>query len=337
MKSKSLILMFVSLGFGLVAAIGISQVLGRSGGSGNGIRTGPVLVAVDHIDINTELTEELFSVEEWPVNIIKDNNVRTIEELSNKVAVRSIVKGAPLTLSDMIDKNDSGMIAIKKGQRLISIKVNPDDVMNGLMKPGDYVDVIGIFEKKEGLKTTTYSATFLKKIQVYSVNETTSAEGPREAAGAKQNSIVGVVVNQKQAEQLALVQSVGKLRLMLCSQFEDDDAEPDPLPSFLFGDAAAEAQTAANDFGSDENNHSEGGLLSKMLSSTTSQNKNEPFVMEVWEGNQKTKFSFNSQGDLVEPEVEGSSKGDANKANAFGEFEFGEPELDSPPPTQGDF
>ena len=59
MKSKSLILMFVSLGFGLIAAIGIGQVMGKGGDTGEKApEMSPVLVAIDLVNMHTDLTEE---------------------------------------------------------------------------------------------------------------------------------------------------------------------------------------------------------------------------------------------------------------------------------------
>ncbi len=53
MKSKSFMLMILSMGFGLIAAIGISQVMGRNNGPAvKAPKMGPVLVAADHLDHN---------------------------------------------------------------------------------------------------------------------------------------------------------------------------------------------------------------------------------------------------------------------------------------------
>ena len=65
MKSKSIFLMAVSLGFGLVAAIGITQVMGRNKAEPVAeVEKQTVLVAVEDLDINTELTPEMFSEEQ---------------------------------------------------------------------------------------------------------------------------------------------------------------------------------------------------------------------------------------------------------------------------------
>ncbi len=301
--------MFVSLGFGLVAAIGISQVMGRSGGKGGEIRTSPILVAQKFIDINAELTEDMISVEEWPVNIIPENAARSLDQLANMVPIRGIPKGAPIFLSDIVDKSKSGVIAIKRGQRLISIKVGADDTLNGLLKPGDRVDLIGIFSKKEGMNTSTISSTFQKNIQVYSVNETTTADGPREAVGAKANSIVTVVVNEKQAEQIALVQKVAFLKLVYRGQISSDDdeneiaEEGEPLPSFLFGNQE-ESQTSNSQEANWAPAPVQEDLMPKIMADVFAPAEERPFVMTVWDGMNNTKYKFRKDGTLVDPESE---------------------------------
>ena len=54
MRMKSLILIFIALGCGLVASIGISQVMDR-GGSGGSLEVEQILVALNDIDIGSKL------------------------------------------------------------------------------------------------------------------------------------------------------------------------------------------------------------------------------------------------------------------------------------------
>ncbi len=328
MKSKSLILMFVSLGFGLIAAIGISQVMGGSRNKGDAIRTGPVIVAQDFIDINSDLSELIVKVEEWPLNIIPENSARSLDEIENKVAIRGIPKGAPVFMTDIIDKNKAGSLAIKKGQRLYSIEVGRDGVANGLMRPGDRVDVIGVFEKLNGATKTTFTVTFLKNIQVYSVNDSITSDGPRTGGSAKTNSIVGLLLSQKQIEQTALAQKVGILRLSLRPNSTDEEEEGEPLPSFLTGGELPTSTAGGSKSGSMSD------MVKSMMTSPIMQDK--PFEMVLWSGSEKTKYTFRQDGSTIDPVPELDSKQDRgdygldrsdSAPNAGGDA----PELDSPP------
>ena len=92
MKSKSIFLMAVSLGFGLVAAIGITQVMGRSNQPAPTVEEPklPVLVAIDDIDINAELLPEMFSEEEWPARLVPEGVATSLEEIEKSTeAIRN--------------------------------------------------------------------------------------------------------------------------------------------------------------------------------------------------------------------------------------------------------
>lgn len=213
MKSKSLILMIVSLGFGLVAAVGISQVMGR--GSGNTqpqISMGPVLVSVKQLDLNELLDDTNVKVENWPTEIIPENAATSLEQIENKVVVTRMSKGLPVLMSDIINKNEVKDLAIPAGYKVVALPVATDDTIAGLLGPGDKVDVIGIFKVRRNNEFRTISKTFLKAITVFSVGSQIRRNTERESNGS---SIVGVLLNEKQAEQIVLVQKEAQLKLVL--------------------------------------------------------------------------------------------------------------------------
>ncbi|MEQ1903551.1 MAG: Flp pilus assembly protein CpaB [Pirellulaceae bacterium] len=316
MKSKSLILMFVSLGFGLIAAIGISQVMGSKGNGPGAIKTGPVLVASDFIEISKELTDQLVKIEEWPVSIIPENALTALEHIQNRSTIRAIPKGAPIFKTDTVDKNEQSDINVKADQRVIFIKVGPESTGNGLLKPGDRVDLIGTFSIGNGPTATTVASTFLKNIEVYSVNETVTREGPREATGAKQNSIVGVILNKSQGEKLALVQKVGTLTFLMRGKESRNDAveEEDPLPSWLDPAKTADAKnltppvaTTPTTDGNAGNSNSSSAFGSFIESLKPSKQTKPGGTMKVIHGTEKSVFHFNSDGSVIDPEQEESN------------------------------
>ncbi len=219
MKSKSMILLVVSLGFGLVAAVGISKVMGRSGGGGKPrLEMGPVLVASVSMDHGTELTEENIKVENWPLQIIPEDAVTSMDEIKNMAITTRLSKGLAILRSDIVPKSEIRRISIPPGFKVVAIKVSADDTINGLLAPGDKVDVIGVVQVRDEddpRRMRTISKTFLKNITVFSVNDNMRAGGQREISGAKNNSIVGVLVNERQSEMIVLIQKVAQLKLVL--------------------------------------------------------------------------------------------------------------------------
>ena len=149
MKSKSVVLMIVSLGFGLIAAIGISQVMGNNNSSGEpAVERGQVLLASSDLKVGDDLTEENVSIEHWPVEIIPEDAARDFEQIAHRKITTRLSKSLPIMMSDTINKSDWDSIDIPKGYKLVSIKVSAEDSGNGLLQPGNRVDVIGVVNVK---------------------------------------------------------------------------------------------------------------------------------------------------------------------------------------------
>lgn len=236
MKSKSMMLMVLSMGFGLIAAIGISQVMGRSSSSQPATKMGPVLVAADHLDIHAPLTEENVKIENWPANIIPEDAVTSMEEIADMIVLSRLSKGMPIVSSQTVNEKEhtKNRLAIPEGFKVVAIKVAGDDTISGLLNPGDKVDVIGFFKKRDrDGQTQTSSKTFLKALRVWSVDG--SVQANREQGGNGNGSaIVGVLVNEKQSEDIYFAQKTGEIKLVLRGDYVEGDEDVEDL-SDLFG------------------------------------------------------------------------------------------------------
>ncbi|MDA8564326.1 Flp pilus assembly protein CpaB [Mariniblastus sp.] len=225
MKSKSFVLMTLSLGFGLIAALGITQVMGKNKQPLEPkVKMGQVVVSLDHLGHKALLTEENVRVENWPAEIIPENAVRTLEEVADMAIMTRLSKGLPILKTDIVHKNKAMGMDIPPGFKVVAIKVSADDTIAGLLRPGDLVDVIGLLKKQEGRTSQTVSRTFLKGIQVFSVNSSMKATtSDRSKGGSKGNAIVSLLVNQKQSEDIVFVQRTGSLKLVLRGDIPTDD------------------------------------------------------------------------------------------------------------------
>ena len=228
MKSKSLILMFVSLGFGLIAAIGIGQVMGKGGDTGEkAVEMSPILVAIDLVDMHSDLTEENIKIDHWPTHIVPEDAIRSFEELEGMVNTSRLSKGAPVLTSTVDRRENVGKVPIPDGFKVCAIKVSGDDTINGLLAPGHRIDVIGVFKTREDGENVSVSKTFLKNVEVYSVNASFSNTGQREETASAKSAIVGLLLNERNSEQLVLVQKVAQLKLVLRGNAGPDDDDED--------------------------------------------------------------------------------------------------------------
>ncbi len=218
MKSKSLILMVLSLGFGLIAAIGISQVMGRNSNP-QPIKTPTqtVLVAAEDLEYKTILTEEMVREEEWPLDIVPPDAVTSLEQITDMATRTYIPKQMPLSLSNIVHKKQLNDINVPRDHQVISVKVSAEDNMHGLLQAGDRVNIIGYVKGKT-------ARTFLRGLRVHNVNaQMTATTGGREEKSSKSDAIVGIIANDRQAELITFVLREGGLKLTMVADIIDDE------------------------------------------------------------------------------------------------------------------
>ncbi|HMO12986.1 MAG TPA: Flp pilus assembly protein CpaB [Pirellulaceae bacterium] len=213
MKSKSVFLMAVSLGFGLIAAIGIRQVMGRSANSNQpSIEMMPVIVAAKDIEPSTEMTKEMVTVEMMPRQSVPEGAASKLEQVEGKITRARVGRRFAINLADLVDKSEVNTLAIPPGYKVVGINVSAEEHINGLLQPGDLVDIMGVFRQNQN--HGAMAITFLKKVRVFSVDGALRAELGRDGK-TKNTTVVSVLATQKQAEKLVLVQRMAELKLAL--------------------------------------------------------------------------------------------------------------------------
>ncbi len=237
MRTKSLILIFIALACGLVASIGISQVLDAGkGDSAPQVEMVPILVALADVDIGGKLDANNVKLEEWPKSKIPEAALTSLDALDDRYARVRLFKGEALLESKLMGPNDGRDIApkIPRGFRAVPLKVETDTVI-GLIQPGDKVDVMVIVRRSDVVEFDG-AITFLKDVRVFSVGgdveRTVDKDGKQVEA-----KTVSLLVKQDQAEKLTLAAEMGKIRLTLRRPDETDEDLSDGKTSFaeLFG------------------------------------------------------------------------------------------------------
>src|SRR5262245_9444705 len=107
MRSKSIVLLALALGCGLVASIGISQYMdARNRGAGDGERQ-PVFVAMADINPNEELTAQNIKLEEWPKAIVPAGALTKLEEVEGQRCRVKVYAGEPILSSKLLGADES--------------------------------------------------------------------------------------------------------------------------------------------------------------------------------------------------------------------------------------
>lgn len=229
MKSKSLIMLLFCLGFGALAAVAATTVMGNRGNTEvAAVETTPVVLANDHLNIKSALTAENCRVENWPSKLVPEDAISDLSMLENKFNKFRLSKNMPITIEQIAERAFFEDDLIPPGHKVVAVKVNEGDTISGLLKPGQQVDIIGVFElpKEKGQTRRVKTAqTFLKGIRVYSIDGDRDGSSEKQAGGRRGDSVVGVLVTEKQSEQIVLVQKVGDLKLVLRGEVYDEEQE----------------------------------------------------------------------------------------------------------------
>ncbi len=229
MAGKSLALLVLSLGCGLVASIGVTQVISKrhTEAPASTIETESIFVALDDIGMGEALTAGVLKLEPWPKSKIPQGSFTKIEDVEGRRARTRLFAGEPIIERKLLKPGEtSGGISplIPKGLRVVSVKVDRVSGGGGLILPGDRVDVVVYLTQapSRGIPYTS-TRTVLQDIRVFAVND----QFDLDTEGSDKRSItnaqtVSLLVTPDQAQKVMLAGEMGQIRLVLRSP-EDDE------------------------------------------------------------------------------------------------------------------
>ncbi len=246
MKAKSLILLVIALGCGSIAAVSATKYL-EARPQATEIEMEEIIVALTDIEIGKQFTAENVKLEPWPKDRIPEDAIRTLEDVNEKYALVRIFPGEPIRLAKISDTNASAGEAVPAGYRAISIKVQMDTALSGLLKAGDKVDIT-VFLRKSQEVPETKTQTILRDVTIFAIDAEMkrSIDGEGKAIQAK---TVTLLVKPMQAKKVMLADKLGDLHLMLRREDEvtDDEEDDDVTIADILGepdDASREPQPA---------------------------------------------------------------------------------------------
>jgi pilus assembly protein CpaB len=223
MRPKSIMLLLLALGCGLVASIGISQVMdARNRAAAPEVEKEPIFIAARDIKVNEPLNEKNLKLEEWPKEKIPSDAVRDLKEIQGQRAGGIILADEPLRKAKFAV--DHRIEEIPKGYRVVAVPADAVSATGNLLQPGDRVDMLLAIKNNSGVQNQ-FAKTILQDIRVFAVNEQWQT-----AEGNKSNEIiaaktVSLLVTPAQAETIALASEMGKIRLVL--RHPDDEGIAD--------------------------------------------------------------------------------------------------------------
>jgi Flp pilus assembly protein CpaB len=166
-------------------------------------------------------------VESVPAESFKD-----VQLLVGRTPEFRITKGAPI-LESMLTPAGSGagiVALVPKGMRAITVEVNEFSGVAGLLVPGCRVDVISTMQNNDGKQV---ARTIVQNVKVQAVGQRLVANPPpadsdnNKGAAAPPEVVrsVTLIAKPKEAESIELAASMGRPRLVLRSQRDEDVEE----------------------------------------------------------------------------------------------------------------
>jgi len=230
MKMKSMMLLLVAAGFGLVAMLGVMQVLNGKGDE----PMVKVAVATTDIPAGMPLDDTNVSFKEFPQSTVPSGAVTKPEEYAGKALVSRAVPGevimsAKLGGADAITASHQ----IPKGMRVATVSVNATKSHSGLIRPTDRVDVVCTYNVPDPLtrQKHTHVKTVLEFIEVFAVdNLRAGREGDVENAVKN----VSLIVDPDQFQLLEAAQGLGELNLSLRNREDKEKTQVAALSDAVF-------------------------------------------------------------------------------------------------------
>ena len=224
MKPKTLVLLAVAGGCGLIAMFCVQQAMQSSQGEVVQVETRKVLVALENIEVGSTIDPEKVTFRELPVTSLPPETelITTIEQYDQRGARVPLFANDLITVSKLTEPGGTGnSMKIPKGMRVITIPVNETDSASNLLSPGDRVDVLVTFQARNGRASTTKMKTLLEYVEVFATNAKTSDKVQNEDKAGR-TSHISLLLKPEQVNYVKLADSKGTLSLSWRHKLDDE-------------------------------------------------------------------------------------------------------------------
>lgn len=236
MRPKTLALLAVAAMCGLVAMMGVQQVLSKGDTK---TETGRVLVAKAEILPGQPLDANNVEYKEWPAGTIPEGAVSQKEQFQDRTLKVRAYPG-DLILEAKLDKKGvrSASSQVPKGKCIASVPIDNTMTGIGLIQPGDRVDVLVTYRPGTSNRDVAGIGmevkTVLESVEIFAIDGVTDAtliarSGDQKAVASKN---VSLLVTNEQARLLKLAGDISGGKLHLTLRAMDDDTHVDEKDLF---------------------------------------------------------------------------------------------------------
>lgn len=247
----------LALALGLVGAILVYVAASRGpSSSGGGVADTAVVVAKTDIPARTKITQSMVEVRLLPAESASQFAFTDVADVVDQVTRFPIAANEQILTTKVVSLTGSSSatsrslsFVVPRGKRAIAINITPVQGAGGLVLPGDYVDVLVVydvdFRTAEGSQTedSFIVQTLFQNVEVLAVEQnvvdvvpeaTPTAGGQRvrnsEAKPEPKAITVTLALTPEEAQRLYLAESNGRIRL---SVRPFGEAETRPIDALL--------------------------------------------------------------------------------------------------------
>jgi pilus assembly protein CpaB len=167
-------------------------------------------------------SDPLDSVPSGAIRDTTDDRNRLLGSLVRK----NLDTGSPITSENVLPRGDRGFLAsvLEPGTRAISIRVDAESGVSGLIKPGDYVDVVLTqVAANADVARRALSETLLQNVRIIAIDQEIvqgGANNTANTAAAKVAQTVSLQLAPEQVKKIAVAKNLGSLSLSMRSAVE---------------------------------------------------------------------------------------------------------------------
>lgn len=193
-------------------------------------RQATVILTNKDLPSGTTIESSMLKAKTVPREFIQPQAVSHPDRIIGMVTIAPLAEGEQITLSKLIPlhqaKETSLAMATPVGKRAISIPVDNLSSLLGMVRPGDYVDVIAMMpvpaQTSEGKPITQIAAISLfQNVLILAVDQEISRQPEGQDAKAQKSAappgVITLALTPQEANLIAFVLEHGKIRLVLRS------------------------------------------------------------------------------------------------------------------------
>jgi pilus assembly protein CpaB len=243
--------LFIALVFAILGIILLVLYQQRFVAEASGGEKIKLLIAVKPIEHGKVITEEMLAIREVPMAYVEDRAVKEVEKakilglrVGDTVQAQQTIMWTDLVTANE-DRRDLSSL-VQPGSRAVSVMMAREGSSVALIRPGDYVDVLGVMNQQGG-ESQKVAVVLLQRVLVLATGLETSPDAVDQRDNKNRNSdtasLLTLSLPVPEAQLLALAIEKGKLAVVLRNPEDQRTAASIPdLKSEILFDAPKRTQ-----------------------------------------------------------------------------------------------